>query len=212
MDLKIHPDLAAFFPDCDEEDDKALEADIIANGGARDPIIVWSGHGIIIDGHRRYKFCKRHGLPFVTEDMIFDTLSEVMGFMEKWQFMRRNMTPAQRAVATQKMVQRRTLEATQGTTKSEIVEAVAEATQRSTRQVYRDMAVAEVIEKSPEAIQEIARDLPARHVSKIAEIPQERQQEIAAVPDKQERKKALQEEIEQVGKTPTSSQIGRAHV
>jgi len=205
MELKIHPELAAFLPDCDEDDDRSLEEDIKASGGARDPIIVWSGQGYIIDGHRRYHYCKKHGLPFKTEDMIFDTLSEAMAFMEKWQFMRRNMTPAQRALATQKMVQRRMQDASEGTNKVQAVVAVAEATQRSKRQVFRDLAVADVIEKSPEEIKEVAKELPASAVSKIAEIPRERQQEIASVEDKQERKKALKEEIEQVGKTPTSS-------
>lgn len=202
MKLEIHPELSSFLPDVDEEDEKALEADIIACGGARDPIVVWSGKGIIIDGHRRYRICNKHGLPFKTEEMLFDSLSEAMEFMEKWQFMRRNMTPAQRALATQKMVQRRLQDSRDGTTKSEIVAQVAEATNRSPRSVWHDVKVAQVIEQTPKEVKEVAKELSASAVAKIAEIPQERQQEIAAVADKQERKKVLKEAIEEVSKTP----------
>ena len=202
MELKIHPELAAFLPDCSEEDDRALEQDIIASGGARDPIIVWSGQGFIIDGHRRYHFCKKHGLRFKTEDMIFDSLSEAMSFMENWQFMRRNMTPAQRALATQKMVQRRSMEASEEATKNDIVESVAKVTQRSARQVYRDLQVAEAIDSAPQEIKEVANELNAVDIAKIQKIAPEKQSEIAAVASKEDRKKELQKAIEQTSKTP----------
>jgi len=194
MLLQVDPEFESFLVDCHEEDDAALEASLVECGGARDPIVVWKGHGVIVDGHRRYKICQRLGLPYRVEEIHFDDRTAVLKWMANWQFMRRNMTPAQRAVLVHRIVNQRTIESPSAPVTA-VVREVAEQTQRSERQVYRDAAAGKVLDTAPEEIREVALEMPLSEVSQIWAIPESAKVEIVSIHDKGERKKRIKSEI-----------------
>ncbi len=66
-----------------------LEENILADG-CRDPIVTWNG--IIVDGHNRYEICKRHGLPFTTVEMDFDSRESAAVWICLNQLGRRNIS------------------------------------------------------------------------------------------------------------------------
>jgi hypothetical protein len=61
MSVSIDPELQALIHPLSEAEYAALEQSIVANGGARDPVVVWGD--TLLDGHNRVKICAEHGLP-----------------------------------------------------------------------------------------------------------------------------------------------------
>ena len=66
-----------------------LEENIIADG-CRNPITVWNG--VIIDGHNRYEICRKHGIPFLTEEKSFECREEAIAWICANQLGRRNLS------------------------------------------------------------------------------------------------------------------------
>jgi ParB-like chromosome segregation protein Spo0J len=66
--------------------------------GCHDPLIVWKGQNIILDGHHRYKICVELGLPFKITEIEFLNRTEVKIWMIKNQRGRRNLNESQRAM------------------------------------------------------------------------------------------------------------------
>lgn len=94
-DLTVDPELETFMPPLSDNEKKALETDILANG-CRTPLIVWNG--IIIDGHHRYAICKKNGIPFGIEQQEFANRDEAKLWMFQEQFSRRNLGTVARVV------------------------------------------------------------------------------------------------------------------
>ena len=94
--LIIDPELQALIPPLTEDEFKGLEADIIRDG-VRNPIIVWAGHNVIVDGHNRYRICKEHNIPFAVFDKEFEDKTAVIDYMYEEQTHRRNLTPGQKS-------------------------------------------------------------------------------------------------------------------
>ena len=67
--------------------------------GPRDPLVVWKGRNIILDGHHRYEICQKHGIPFKIVELEFPNDTEAKIWMLKNQRGRRNMNESQRAMA-----------------------------------------------------------------------------------------------------------------
>ena len=76
-----------------------LEQSILAEG-CRDPIITWNG--IIIDGHHRFKICKKHKIDFQTVQKEFASRDEVILWMIQNQLGRRNLSDLQRVEIVRK--------------------------------------------------------------------------------------------------------------
>ena len=74
MDLIVDEALQKRYPEISPELEAAIEKEIVANGGPRNPILVWEGHNIIVDGHRRYAICKKHGLPF---KIVYEVIEDI---------------------------------------------------------------------------------------------------------------------------------------
>jgi ParB-like chromosome segregation protein Spo0J len=66
--------------------------------GCRDPLIVWKGQYIILDGHHRHKICNELGLPFKITEIEFLNRTEVKIWMIKNQRGRRNLDESQKAM------------------------------------------------------------------------------------------------------------------
>jgi N6-adenosine-specific RNA methylase IME4 len=97
MNIVIDAEFRALIPALQEEEYKQLEANIIAAGRARDPLVVWRQEveATLIDGHNRYEICKRHGLPYevVAVGETLETREDVMDWIDKNQLGRRNLHP-----------------------------------------------------------------------------------------------------------------------
>ncbi|MCL2662404.1 MAG: HTH domain-containing protein [Oscillospiraceae bacterium] len=61
--------------------------------GCRVPLTLWNG--ILIDGHNRYSIITKHGLPFETTSMEFESRDHVLDWMIENQVAQRNLTPLQ---------------------------------------------------------------------------------------------------------------------
>ncbi len=80
----------------------AEELDILAAGlaaeGCRDPIFLWANHDdTILDGHNRYKICRRENIPFKIKPIKLETRGDCINWIIANQLGRRNLTDEQRA-------------------------------------------------------------------------------------------------------------------
>ena len=91
--LIIDPEFKALIPPLTPEEFAQLEANLKAEG-CRDPLVMWQG--IIIDGHNRYEICTRHGIGFEKVRKEFADRSEVIEWIIRNQFGRRNLDAYQR--------------------------------------------------------------------------------------------------------------------
>src|SRR5690606_33165326 len=57
----------------------------------REPLVVWRGKNILVDGHHRYEICNRHGLPFEVIEREFDCREAVLVWIIENQLGRRNL-------------------------------------------------------------------------------------------------------------------------
>ncbi len=93
QELRIDEEFAALIPPLTDDEYTCLEQSILAEG-CRDPIITWNG--IIIDGHHRFKICKKHKIAFQTVQKEFASRDEVILWMIQNQLGRRNLSEFQR--------------------------------------------------------------------------------------------------------------------
>lgn len=94
-DFVVDPELHDLIPPLTQEEYEGLERSIIEEG-CREPLIVWGK--TIVDGHNRYEICKKRGIPFKTEQKEFEDRNDVIIWMIRNQFGRRNLTPYQRSI------------------------------------------------------------------------------------------------------------------
>lgn len=91
-DIKIDKDFAALIPALSKDELAQLERSLIAEG-CREPLIVWKGKNILLDGHNRLSICRQHNLPFKVEELEFPNREEAEAFIVKNQLGRRNLSP-----------------------------------------------------------------------------------------------------------------------
>ena len=92
--MKIDVEFQSLIPPLTYEEKKMLEESILSEG-CRDAIVVWND--TIIDGHNRYEICTKHGIPFETVNREFESRNEVIEWIIKNQFGRRNLPLHERA-------------------------------------------------------------------------------------------------------------------
>jgi len=103
--ILIDSEFQALIPPLSVEERTQLEANILADG-CRDPLVVWEtsdGQNILIDGHNRYEICTRLGSAYEVEWMQFADRSDVIEWIIKNQFGRRNLSDYQRGVLALRM-------------------------------------------------------------------------------------------------------------
>lgn len=171
------------------EERSLLEADIDAHG-CTDPILTWANHDdiIIIDGHNRYQICRSLGVPFKTKAMKFETVDDVLAFINRRHRGRRNFTEAELSY-----LRGREYEKTKGpghgkksdhqTDGQTTAEVVAEKHSVSAPTIERDAKFARAVDtiaenagsKAKHAILSGELDLPKASVQKLAELPPAKQ-------------------------------------
>lgn len=92
--MKIDVEFQNLIPPLTFEEKKMLEESILKEG-CRDAIVLWGD--TIIDGHNRYEICTKHGIPFETVSREFESRNEVIEWIIKNQFGRRNLPLHERA-------------------------------------------------------------------------------------------------------------------
>ena len=70
-----------------------LERNLLAAGRCRDPLVVWKGRNILVDGHNRLTLCEKHKLASNVVEMEFADQDAVMDWIRQNQLGRRNLAP-----------------------------------------------------------------------------------------------------------------------
>jgi transcriptional regulator with XRE-family HTH domain len=92
--IEIDSEFEAMIPPLSVEESAALEENLLRNG-CRHALVVWNG--VLVDGHNRYKICKKLGIPFRTTPLErIDSRESVIAWMIDNQLARRNLTAFQR--------------------------------------------------------------------------------------------------------------------
>lgn len=92
--IRIDPEFKNLIPPLTDDEYKGLEESIL-NEGCRDALVCWGD--TLIDGHNRYEICTEHDIPFETIEMDFPTRDDVIVWIIKNQFGRRNLPAYERA-------------------------------------------------------------------------------------------------------------------
>lgn len=92
--VKIDLEFKNLIPPLTEEERNGLEESLLKEG-CRDALVLWGD--TIIDGHNRYEICTKHEIPFETVNREFESRNEVIEWIIKNQFGRRNLPMHERA-------------------------------------------------------------------------------------------------------------------
>jgi hypothetical protein len=102
-ELTIDPELESLCPALSADELRLLE-ESIESEGCRDEIVIWANHDkTVIDGHNRYRICKRLKLPYKTKSLAFVSKDEVKLWMLRNQMGRRNLSESQRAMMASRL-------------------------------------------------------------------------------------------------------------
>lgn len=93
-ELMVDSEFKNLIPPLTQEEYTQLEENILKEG-CRDSLVVWNG--TIVDGHNRYEICTKHNIEFETTDMEFEKREEVIEWIIRNQFGRRNLPNYERA-------------------------------------------------------------------------------------------------------------------
>jgi hypothetical protein len=91
--ITIDPEFQALIPPPAPQELALLEANILAEGRARDPLALWGD--VLLDGHNRLSICQRHNLPFTTFQVPVKGRAEAIAWIVTNQLGRRNLTAEQ---------------------------------------------------------------------------------------------------------------------
>lgn len=104
--LRIDPEFRDKIPPLTEDEFRQLEENIVRDGEIYEPIIVW--HGVIVDGHNRYKIAQAHPeIPYRTKEMFFPDKWAAFDWMYSKQLGRRNLSDENRTYCMGKMYEAR---------------------------------------------------------------------------------------------------------
>jgi hypothetical protein len=194
--VTIDPEFAVLCPATSAEEDRLLGESIVAEKGAREPIIVWNTDGNpIVDGHRRYGICTKHKLPYTTSSMNFTSRSHVRAWMLQNQLGRRNLSDVQRSILRGKFYneikgeqggdhRNRAVRSTGDGSKVQdapLIDAAAAIASKdgvSRATVKRDAKLADAVkvlgEKAPELVKAVERgQIPTGKVANLADMPKD---------------------------------------
>ena len=67
MDIIVDPRFRDKIPKPSEEERRRLEENILADGLVREPLVLWKGTNILVDGHNRWDIIQKHPeIPYST--------------------------------------------------------------------------------------------------------------------------------------------------
>ena len=89
--LKVHPDFRRLIPLQSRGEFKALEQSIQAEG-CRDPLLVWKGRNVVLDGHTRRDLCIHHKKQVKVREVELPDERAAVEYILDLQRQRRNLT------------------------------------------------------------------------------------------------------------------------
>lgn len=92
--IQIDPEFRDLIPPLAEDDRAQLLANIMRDG-CRDPLVVWKGKNLLVDGHNRFEICADNALEFATVEMEFVDREAVKEWIITNQLGRRTLTRQQ---------------------------------------------------------------------------------------------------------------------
>lgn len=102
VDLKIDPELRELIPPLTDGEYASLK-ESIRKDGCREPLTIWKGQNIILDGHNRYEICRDLKVPFNTVEIELPDLTAAKIWMIRNQKGRRNLAESQWAMLAVKL-------------------------------------------------------------------------------------------------------------
>lgn len=95
-DIKINIEFENLIPKQTVEQFKQLEENILKEGRARNPLVVWKDHGILVDGHHRLRILKANpSIEYSVIEQAFSDEDEVKEWIIKNALGTRNLTEMQ---------------------------------------------------------------------------------------------------------------------
>ena len=94
--IKIDQEFQFLIPALSEDEYSQLVQNILIDG-CTDPIKVWEGHGIVLDGHNRYKICTDNGIEYKVHPIELETREDAINWIIENQLGRRNLTESQKS-------------------------------------------------------------------------------------------------------------------
>ena len=98
--ITIDNDFQNLIPPLTNEEFAQLESNILRDG-IRDALITW--HGILIDGHNRYRIAQKYGLTYRTVEKQFTDRNDAERWIILNQFGRRNLSAYDRSILALKL-------------------------------------------------------------------------------------------------------------
>jgi hypothetical protein len=89
--LKVNPAFQRLIPLQSREEFRALDASIQVEG-CRDPLTVWKGHNVILDGHTRHELCLGHKRKVKVREVELPDEKAAVEYILQIQRQRRNLT------------------------------------------------------------------------------------------------------------------------
>lgn len=89
--LRIDPEFKNLIPPLSTDERRQLETNLVKEG-CRDPLVVWAGHDILLDGHNRWEICSQHGIDFQTVEIELPDWEAARNWIINNQLSRRNLT------------------------------------------------------------------------------------------------------------------------
>ena len=93
-DIRSDAEFSALIPPLTDDERRQLEANILADG-CRDPLVVWQEESILLDGHNRYRICRKHRIAFDVRRVRLPDRDAAKLWIIRNQLGRRNLTPDQ---------------------------------------------------------------------------------------------------------------------
>ncbi len=179
-DLTIDREFDDLCPALTPDEERLLEQSVLADGCLHS-IIVWANHDdTILDGHNRYRICKKHGRKFATKAIKIDSREDAKAWIIRTQIGRRNLSESQRASLAAKLVNSQAGGDHRANLHGEITAAkAAEEFNVSERSVK---AARKVIEQGAKPLQKAvdAGEVSVSAAAEIAELPKAEQAKIVA--------------------------------
>jgi hypothetical protein len=174
--IRVDAKIEALIPLLNEDQLAILEESLIAEGRALSSLWLWGD--LLVDGHNRFRLCKQHKLPYEVTQVYEDAedIEDVMDRIRRDSLARRHMTPLEQSKIRAERV---AYKVGKGSKLSDAVRIVAEQSNVSVRNVYRDVERAGLVESVDEEAKPAAETMSTPALKKLAAMTKKRQQAVA---------------------------------
>lgn len=174
--IRVDPKIEALITPLKEDQLAILEESLLAEGRAISSLWLWGD--LLVDGHNRFRLCKQHKLAYEVTQVYEDAedIEDVMDRIRRDSLARRHMTPLEQSKIRAERV---AYKVGKGSKLSDAVRIVAEESNVSVRNVYRDVKRAELVESVDEEAKPAAETMSTSALKKLASLSKTKQRAVA---------------------------------